>query len=119
MEKQKVDMMQVWEHLKFGISENLIMKTFNLSRIQLYIITEDLKDAGLLLEGQRCPNCGFIHEEPFEECKKCGIVFWKIEPKMPTLRPRQPQQKSLKTMFRELRSTLGEITHYFIARKKS
>ena len=78
MEARKIDGRSVWNDIQLGISDSELMKKYGLSRTQLFMLMERLRQKALLSDGQRCPKCGYIQELPFSDCPKCGIVTSKV-----------------------------------------
>lgn len=78
MATRTVNGREVWSDIQRRLPENVILKKYGITKTQLYQITEKLKAAGLLKDGQRCPACGFIREVPFDECPSCGVILSKF-----------------------------------------
>lgn len=114
MEKITVDAMEVWKYLQLGLPEEVLMKTFKLTKIQLFIVCDDLKQAGLLGEGLWCPKCGFMHAEPFVECLKCGVVFYKLGKRIQSYQKPIKQRKQLKVLLKDLWLALAALFDFMM-----
>lgn len=93
MPTKRVNAYAVLNDIRAGMYEDALMLKYDVTAKQLRQIVGKLQAAGLIdprgqasteTEGRspegpyECPACGFVRQDPFEDCPKCGVVVSKI-----------------------------------------